>query len=187
MLPARHRSVCSILFLLISAKTTGDILNYKKFTRDLENIFDNGNPIVAVAVIEDKPILRTYVPGNIPRMKRPNNQDIPIELVQENDSTSKQKNALQMTSQNSPVIDDESDEFEGIQLTQKQKSMLRNKWRSSCDKKAAKTCRKACDRARKRACEEYHCKKSISKSFKRHCKSSCKHFFLGDKSKEISD
>ncbi|KPJ17627.1 hypothetical protein RR48_07115 [Papilio machaon] len=141
----------------------------------------------------DKPILRTYVPGyNIPRMKRPNNQDLPIELDQEKDSTSKPKNVdLQMASQNSAAISirDESDEFKGIQLTQKQKSMLRKKWRNSCDKQAAKTCKKACDNARKRACDDFHCKKSISKSFKKHCKSSCKHFFLGTRSisNEISD
>ncbi|XP_045540633.1 uncharacterized protein LOC123722554 [Papilio machaon] len=177
----------------LNTKTTGDVLTYKKFTRDLENIFDNEDPIIAVAVIEDKPILRTYVPGyNIPRMKRPNNQDLPIELDQEKDSTSKPKNVdLQMASQNSAAISlrDESDEFKGIQLTQKQKSMLRKKWRNSCDKQAAKTCKKACDNARKRACDDFHCKKSISKSFKKHCKSSCKHFFLGTRSisNEISD
>lgn len=118
-------------------------------------------------------------------MAKPNNQDIQ-KAVQETDPTLRPTNVeLQMAYQDTG-ISKVTDEFEGIELTPKQKRMLRKKWRSTCDKQAAKTCKKACYAAQKRACNEYHCKRAISRSFRKYCKSSCTEFFIGSRS-ENSD
>lgn len=85
-------------------------------------------------------------------------------------------------------FEDESDrntmgggDFEGLKLTRHQKTMLRKKWRASCDKKAAKTCRKACKMAVKNVCRAYRCKRSLRSRFNKECKESCKSKFLGTK------
>ncbi|CAH0718518.1 unnamed protein product, partial [Brenthis ino] len=68
-----------------------------------------------------------------------------------------------------------------LDLNQKQKEILRKRWRSSCDRKASKVCIKACKSAYKIVCGSYKCKKAMKRSFRRECKSNCEAKFVSSK------
>ncbi|CAH2256346.1 jg3581 [Pararge aegeria aegeria] len=73
----------------------------------------------------------------------------------------------------------ESDlEIGDLNLNSVQRSMLRKRWHSKCDKKASKTCRNACKNAYKIVCSSFKCRSRMKKDFRRECKRNCKSKFV---------
>ena len=68
--------------------------------------------------------------------------------------------------------------IDDLNLNKLQTEILRQRWRSSCDRKAAKVCIKACRNTYKSVCGSFRCKRSMKRSFKRECKSNCKAKFI---------
>ncbi|CAH2061883.1 unnamed protein product, partial [Iphiclides podalirius] len=136
-----HSTFCSLFLLVIVKGITGSLLRTR--LRHLDPYYDdllgNGDEerIIVIALIDDD---TNSIGAYKNLILRTNENEKPtVELKSQIPHTD--------TLQGEPQKKQDKGDFDGLKLTRQQKSMLRKKWRASCDRKAAKTCRKACKMA----------------------------------------